>query len=85
MKHLTLVGQSISKDAEECAKALLERIQRGEVLGIAFVALMPRRRYFTGACGECMEDPTGVRGALLALDDEMSDLVHGSGFDDTTT
>jgi hypothetical protein len=84
MRHLQLVTQSVSRDAEECATVLLDRIRRGEIQGLAFVALMPRRRYFTGVCGECAEDPTGVRGAILALDDEMRELVHGAGFDNTT-
>jgi hypothetical protein len=85
MSHFQLVTQSVSRDAEECASALLDRIRRGDIRGLAFVALMPRNRYFTGVCGECVADPTGVRGAILALDDEMRELVHSTGFDNTTT
>jgi len=84
MKHLTLVGQSISRDAEECAEELLRRIRRGEVLGIAFTALMPQRRFFTGVCGECVDDPHGVRSGLLSLDDELRDIIRGGDFEDTT-
>lgn len=79
----TLVKDAISHDTVEALELLLAQAQRGHITGIAFAALLKRRRYTVGVSGEAYSDPTLARGAVCALDDELRDLVSG-GADQNT-
>jgi len=79
----SLIPDSISHETVTALEQLTERARAGEILGLGFVALLKRRRYVVNTAGECRHDPTLTRGMVLALDDELRSMVHGSGFDDT--
>jgi hypothetical protein len=75
----SLVPDPISHDTIECLKELLARAKSGEVIGIAYVAMLRRRQYFADAAGECHRNPTHARGMVRALDDELGLRVRGGG------
>ena len=72
-----LVPDAISHDTIACLKELLARAKAGEVLGIAYVAMLRRRQYIADAAGECHRNPTFARGMVQALDDELGLRVRG--------
>lgn len=76
MTH-TLVRDHISRDTIEALEQLLAMAQRGHITGIAFAALLKRRRFIVNVTGEAFTDPTLARGSVCALDDELRDLVRG--------
>lgn len=78
-----LIPDAVSGETVTALEQLIERARAGEVLGIGFVAMLKRRRYIVNTAGECRADPTLTRGMVLALDDELRDMVHGRSFDDT--
>lgn len=77
MTHF-LVRDHISRDTVEALEQLLAMAQRGHITGIAFAAMLKRRRYLVNVAGEAFTDPTLARGSLCALDDELRQLIHGS-------
>ena len=64
-------------DAEtiECLETLLERAKKGEVIGIAFAAMIKQRGYIANTSGECYRNPTFTRGMIAALDDHLERLA----------
>lgn len=83
MKAYTLIPDAVSHETVEALAQLLERAKAGEVIGVGFVAMLKRRRYIANSAGECRADPTLTRGMVMALDDELRQMVHARGFDDT--
>lgn len=82
-KAYSLIPDAVSSETVTALEQLTERARAGDVLGIGFVALLKRRRYIVNTAGECRHDPTLTRGMVLALDDELRDMIHGRKFDDT--
>jgi hypothetical protein len=72
----SLVRDKISNDTIECLEQLLEAARRGEIIGLAYAAMMRRRRYIVNTAGEAHHSPTFTRGMLLALDDELSERIE---------
>lgn len=70
--HYQLVAAQLSEDTIECLERLLEEAKSGQVIGIAFAALMRRRHYITHACGEVLRERVYTRGMLRELDDGLS-------------
>lgn len=79
-----LVRDHISRDTIEALQALLLLAQSGTVTGIAFAAVMKRRKYLVNVAGEAYRDPTFARGAVAALDDELREIVQGMAHTSTT-
>lgn len=71
-----LVDDFPQRDVVHTLEQLLVGAQHGQVVGLAFGAMLRHRRYITAASGECHRDPTYTRGMLKALDDEMAALVQ---------
>jgi hypothetical protein len=71
-----LIPDSVSKDTVECLEVLLTQARRGEVIGIAFAAMLKRRAYITNTAGEAHRNPTFARGMIATLDDELASRVH---------
>lgn len=72
-----LVPDTISKDTVECLEQLLRAARRGQVIGLAYAAMLKRREYIVNTAGEAHRNPTFARGMVSALDDQLGDKVKG--------
>lgn len=72
-----LIAHEPSIDTVECAQQLLREATEGRCIGIAYVKILPGGDYKVNACGEAHRRPTFARGAVGALDDKLSRLIHG--------
>lgn len=79
-----LVREAVSTDTVGALEQLLDDARSGHIIGIAFAAVLKRKRYFVDAAGEARRDPTFTRGMIGALDDELRDLIQGRAQSDTT-
>lgn len=74
-QRLSLV-QSVSRETVTTLEELLYRAKEGEVIGLAFCAVIKRRNYIVDLSGEARTSPTFARGMISALDDHAKRLVH---------
>jgi hypothetical protein len=74
-----LVPDTVSTDTVECLDELLAMARAGEVIGIAYVAMLKRRKYIANTAGEAHRNPTFSRGMIQALDDQLGRRVRGEG------
>lgn len=79
MKPYTLIPDRVSTDTVECLQLLLKRARRGEVIGIAYCAMLKQREYIVNTAGVAHESPTFARGMVAALDDSLSNRIHNRG------
>jgi hypothetical protein len=75
----SLVPDTVSTDTVECLQLLLKRARRGEVIGIAFCAMLKQRSYIVNTAGAAHASPTFARGMVAALDDSLSNRIHHKG------
>lgn len=78
-----LVKDFVSRDTIEALEQLLKGARDGDITGLAFAAALRNRRYVTNVAGTCYRDATAARGMIRALDDELSELVHGRSPEET--
>jgi|GEM_PF-2092325 len=71
-----LVRDAISQDTVTALRQLLVLAEQGELTGIAFTATFRKMRYITNVAGMLAKNPTFCRGAIRALDDELSAIIH---------
>lgn len=79
-----LIRDSISRDTVQALESLLHLAREGTVTGIAFAVTLKRRKFLVNVAGEAYRDPTFARGAVLALDDELSSIVQSHALSNTT-
>ena len=72
-----LVPDLVSNDTVEALEMLLSEARRGEVIGIAFAAMLKRRSYIVNTAGEAHRNPTFARGMVAALDDQLGGRIRG--------
>ncbi len=72
-----LIPDALSHDTIECLESMLEQARNGELIGIAFGAILKRRNYIVNSAGEAYRSPTFARGIVAALDDELSARIRG--------
>lgn len=72
-----LVPDNLSNDTRECLKTLHEAAEKGELIGVAFVAMLKRRGYIANTAGEAHRNPTFTRGMLQGLNDQLSARIRG--------
>jgi hypothetical protein len=72
-----LMPDTVSHDTVECLELLLHQAKRGEVIGIAFAAMLRRRTFVVNSAGEAHRNPTFSRGMLAALDDQLALRIRG--------
>lgn len=72
-----LVPDTISKDTVQCLEQLLVAARKGQVIGLAYAAMLKRREYIVNTAGEAYRNPTFARGMVSALDDQLGDKVKG--------
>lgn len=73
-------GGRISADSEEVVEvleALLAKARQGRLVGIAYCGLLADEGFMAEVGGEARRRPTFARGMVAALDDKLSDMVHG--------
>lgn len=75
----SLVPDNISTDTVECLQLLLRRARKGEVIGLAFCAMLKQRSYIVNTAGVAHDSPTFARGMVAALDDSLSNRIHHRG------
>jgi hypothetical protein len=80
---IELIRDIVSRDTVEALEQLLGAARTGDITGIAFAAALKRRKYITNVAGSCYRYPTFARGMLGALDDELSNMIHGRDIDET--
>lgn len=68
----------ISKDTVRCLRVLLEKAERGEVIGVAYAAMYRQREYSVHTCGEMHRNPTFCMGAVSALGYQLAQQVFES-------
>lgn len=71
-----LVPDTVSTDTVECLQLLLKRARKGEVIGLAFCAMLKQRSYIVNTAGVAHDSPTFARGMVAALDDALSNRIH---------
>lgn len=74
---LHLVQDAVSEDTIACLQTLLRRAIRGEVIGVAYCAMLKQRAYIVDTAGVAQDSPTFARGMVRALDDSIADRIHG--------
>jgi hypothetical protein len=69
-RRVTRVDTWVSRDTVDTLRDLLAQAERGEVIGLSFVALGPLRHFITHSCGECGRNPVQAAGMVghLLLD-----------------
>lgn len=77
MTPILLVPDSLSTNTIKCLETLLEHARSGEVIGIAFAAMLKRQKFIVNSAGEARRNPTFSRGMVAALDDELSARIRG--------
>ncbi len=73
----SLIPGTISTDTVDCLDELLTMARAGEVIGVAYVAMLKRRKYIVNTAGEAHRNPTFTRGMIQALNDELGQRVRG--------
>jgi hypothetical protein len=59
-------------DTIACLNTLLRRARRGEIIGLAYCAMLKQRLYIVDTAGAAQDSPTFARGMVAALDDSLS-------------
>lgn len=72
----SLVPDVVSTDTVECLQLLLKRARRGEVIGLAYCAMLKQRVYVVNTAGVAHDSPTFARGMVAALDDSLSHRIN---------
>ncbi len=68
--------QRISHDVVEALETLLAAARTGQVTGLAFAAVLRQQRFIADVSGTCVRNLTHARGMLIALDDELGNIVR---------
>lgn len=74
-KTYSFVKSGLSHDCVKVAEQFLKDVNTGAIIGFALVAMCKERQYITAIAGEAYRSPTFTRGMVLALDDELRELV----------
>jgi hypothetical protein len=57
----------VSRDTVACLRSLLEAAEKGEVIGVSYVAMHKRRHFTAHSCGETHRNPVFASGMVGAL------------------
>lgn len=61
-----------AKRLADFADLFRHNVTEGNILGVAAVVLLPRRRFLLEVLGEAERDPVFTRGAIQSLDDVLA-------------
>lgn len=76
-KPFTLIQQDISHDTIEALEYLLYEARRGELIGLAYGAVLKGRDYFVHTTGEADRNPLLGLGIVNVLWRRLSDMEAG--------
>lgn len=68
----TLVRSQVSHDTVEALEFLLHEAKRGEVIGIAYGAMMKRRSCIVDTAGEAYRNPLFALGVVCMLSNDIA-------------
>lgn len=71
-----LIPDNISTNTVECLEQLLDQARRGEIIGLAYAAMLKQRAYIVNTAGEAHRNPTFSRGMVAALGDSLATRVR---------
>lgn len=72
---VSLVQGQVSNETVDALLALLAEARAGRIIGLAYVAIHPRREYSADILGAARQSPTFIRGTLLRLDDHLRSMI----------
>lgn len=75
----TLIPDTVSTDTVECLRVLLARAKRGEVVGLAYCAMLKQKAYIVNTAGIAHESPTFALGCVAVLSGSLSDRINNRG------
>ena len=67
-----LTQDTISGDTVKALTQLLADARKGEVIGVAYVAMYKQRQFIANAAGEAKRSPVFARGMVACLDDVLA-------------
>ena len=76
-KPLTLIQPDISHDTIEALEYLLHEARKGELIGLAYGAMLKGKDYFVHTTGEANRNPLLGIGIASVLWRRLSDLENG--------
>lgn len=68
----SVVREPVSHDAVEALEFLLHEAKRGELIGIAYGAIMKRRSCIVDTAGEAYRNPLFALGVVCMLSDDIA-------------
>lgn len=68
----TIMRATVSHDTVEALEFLLHEAKRGEVIGIAYGAMMKRRSCIVDTAGEAYRNPLFALGVVCMLSDDVA-------------
>lgn len=71
-----VIGNDVSHDTVRCLEWLLSAAKQGQVVGVAYGAILKRQKYALNTCGEAHNNPVLARGIVALLGDELSQLAR---------
>lgn len=72
MKPFTIVGDPVSHDTVEALEFLLQEAKSGELIGLAYGAMMKRRSCLIDTAGEAYRNPLFALGIVCMLSDDVA-------------
>lgn len=77
-KPFTLVQETVSHDTIEALEFLLEQAREGELIGIAYGAMLKNRYCMVDTAGEAHRNPLFALGVVCMLSDGLSARARGT-------
>jgi hypothetical protein len=68
----SIVREAVSHDTVEALEFLLHEARRGELIGIAYGAMMKRRSCIVDTAGEAYRNPLFALGVVCMLSDDIA-------------
>lgn len=72
MKPFTLINEPVSHDTIEALEFLLHEARRGELIGLAYGAMLKRRSCIVDTAGEAYRNPLFALGVVCMLSDDIA-------------
>lgn len=72
MKPFTLLNETVSHDTIEALEFLLREAKSGELIGLAYGAMLKRRACIVDTAGEAYRNPLFALGVVCLLSDDVA-------------
>lgn len=76
MKPLTLIYEPVSHETVAALKYLLQEAERGELIGLAYAAMLKRRACLVDTTGEAYLNPIFALGMVSMLSADIADRTR---------